>query len=105
MASDTRQTPSKSSVRSDAGSVNASTLRLKAVTSQVARAERLSSDHLYMTKQSVYRFSITAWVDADHVAYGDPEWIADAAAGALTNEYGIECVYEDIMELEEDSKG
>ena len=40
-----------------------------------------------------YRFSITFDVDAEHVAYDDPEWAADAAHGALTNEYGIETVY------------
>lgn len=41
-----------------------------------------------------YRFSITFEVGPDHVAYGDPEWAADAAHGALTNDYGIECEYE-----------
>ncbi len=40
-----------------------------------------------------YRFSITFEVSPDHVAYGDPEWAADAAHGALTNDYGIECEY------------
>lgn len=40
-----------------------------------------------------YRFAITFEVGPDHVAYGDPEWAADAAHGALTNEYGIECEY------------
>lgn len=40
-----------------------------------------------------YRFSITFEVGPDHVAYGDPEWAADAAHGALTNDYGIECEY------------
>src|SRR5690606_37364973 len=40
-----------------------------------------------------YRFSITFDVDAEHVAYDDPEWAADAAHGALTNEYGIETTY------------
>ncbi len=39
------------------------------------------------------RFSITFDVDAEHVAYDDPEWAADAAHGALTYEYGIETVY------------
>lgn len=41
----------------------------------------------------LYRFSITFDVDAEHVAYDDPEWAADAAHGALTYEYGIEAVY------------
>lgn len=40
-----------------------------------------------------YRFSITFDVDADHVAYDDPEWAADAAHGALTYEYAIETTY------------
>ena len=40
-----------------------------------------------------YRFSITFDASPDHVAYGDPEWAADAAHGALTTDYGIECEY------------
>lgn len=40
-----------------------------------------------------YRFSITFEASPDHVAYGDPEWAADAAHGALTNDHGIDCVY------------
>ena len=40
-----------------------------------------------------YRFSVTFDVEPEHVAYDDPEWAADAAHGALTNEYGIETVY------------
>lgn len=48
-----------------------------------------------------YRFTITAWVEAGHVAFDDPEWIADAAAGALKNEYGIECIYENVEEIDE----
>ena len=40
-----------------------------------------------------YRFSVTFEVDPDHVAYGDAEWAADAAHGALTYEFGIECEY------------
>ena len=40
-----------------------------------------------------YRFSITFEVGPDHVAFDDPEWAADAAHGALTNHYGIECEY------------
>lgn len=35
-------------------------------------------------------------VDPDHEAYDDPEWIADAAWGALSNEYSLECVHGDI---------
>lgn len=40
-----------------------------------------------------YRFSITFEVGTDHVAYGDPEWAADAAHGALTTDHGIVCEY------------
>ena len=40
-----------------------------------------------------YRFTITATVEDDQEGYGDPEWIADAAWGALTNLYGLECSY------------
>mgnify|MGYP006952608803 CR=1 FL=1 len=52
------------------------------------------------------RFTITAWVDRDHEAYDDPEWVADAVHGAL-REYGIECIYEHIEALppeEEDGR-
>lgn len=40
-----------------------------------------------------YRFQLTVIVEHDHESYDDPEWIADAALGALTNEYGFECTY------------
>ncbi len=43
------------------------------------------------TRRRTYRFSITFEVDPDHVAYGDPEWAADGAHGALTYDHGIEC--------------
>ncbi|MGQ0615756.1 MAG: hypothetical protein ACT4PW_02000 [Acidimicrobiia bacterium] len=48
----------------------------------------------------VYRFSLTVAVEADHEAYDDPEWIADAAWGSLSNEY-FRCVYSDIELVEE----
>lgn len=51
----------------------------------------------------VYRFTLTVAVEADHKAYDDPEWIADAAWGSLSNEYGFQCVYGDIELLEEPS--
>ncbi len=44
----------------------------------------------------VYRFTLTVAVEADHGAYDDPEWIADAAWGSLSNEYGFQCGYSDI---------
>lgn len=40
-----------------------------------------------------YRFVLTVVVDDDHEAFDDPEWIADAAWGSLTNEYGFEGTY------------
>lgn len=46
-----------------------------------------------------YRFTITVNVEPDQEGYDDPEWIADAAWGALTNEYGYECLFDDIVEL------
>jgi hypothetical protein len=45
-----------------------------------------------------YRFVITVEVESDHPAYDDPEWVADAAHGALT-EYGLRAIYEDIVEV------
>ncbi|MGI8810092.1 MAG: hypothetical protein ACR2KK_20055 [Acidimicrobiales bacterium] len=51
-----------------------------------------------MSAPRVYRFSVTVRVDEYHPAFYDPEWIADAAAGALRNEYGLACVYEGIEE-------
>lgn len=46
-----------------------------------------------------YRFTITVDVDPDHPAYDDPEWVADAAWGSLTNEYSLRATYESIEEL------
>lgn len=51
-----------------------------------------------------YRFTINFEVDLGHPAYDDPEWAADAAHGALTNEYGLRAIYTDISEIE-DSAG
>lgn len=52
-----------------------------------------------MPTTRTYRFTITVDVEPDQEGYGDPEWIADAAWGALTNEYGYECTFGDIVEL------
>ena len=46
-----------------------------------------------------YRFAIIVQVDPDHPAYDDPEWAADAAHGALTNEYGLRATYTHITEV------
>ncbi|HEX6221192.1 MAG TPA: hypothetical protein VF115_08875 [Acidimicrobiia bacterium] len=47
-----------------------------------------------------YRFVITVEVERGHPAYDDPEWAADAAHGALTNEYGLRSTYTDISEID-----
>jgi len=52
-----------------------------------------------------YRFTITVEVDPNHPAYNDPEWAADAAHGALTNEYGLRAIYTDITEVGEFAPG
>lgn len=49
-----------------------------------------------------YRFSITVTVEPGQEGYDDPEWIADAACGSLANEYGYECTFGDITELQAD---
>lgn len=45
------------------------------------------------------QFTITAEVEPEHPGYDDPEWIADAAWGTLTNEYGLRCTYGVITQL------
>jgi hypothetical protein len=47
-----------------------------------------------------YRFVVNVEVEPGHPAYDDPEWAADAAHGALTNEYGLRATYTDITEVE-----
>lgn len=47
-----------------------------------------------------YRFTLTVDVEPGHPAYGDPEWAADAAWGALTNEYGLRAIYADVEEID-----
>jgi hypothetical protein len=51
------------------------------------------------TSTRTYRFVVTVEVDPGHPAYDDPEWDADAAHGALTNEYGLRAMYTDITEV------
>lgn len=46
-----------------------------------------------------YKFTITFNVEPGHPAYDDPEWAADAAWGALSNEYHLRAVYTDIREV------
>ncbi len=61
---------------------------------------RPSSDHCRVSR--TYTFTLAVTVDESHEAFDDPEWFADAAWGALTNIYGLECVYTDV-EVAEDS--
>jgi hypothetical protein len=55
-----------------------------------------------MATTRTYRFSMTVTVEPDQEGFDDPEWIADAAWGSLTNEYGYECAFGDIIELPAD---
>jgi hypothetical protein len=48
-----------------------------------------------------YRFVITVEVEPGHPAYDDPEWAADAAHGALSNEYSLRTTYSDITEIDD----
>lgn len=52
-----------------------------------------------MDRPRIYRFSVTVTVEPGQEGYDDPEWIADAAWGSLSNEYGYRCTYGDITEL------
>lgn len=52
------------------------------------------------TETRSYRFTITVNVEPGHPAYLDPEWAADAAWGALTNEYGLRAIYTDIRDVD-----
>jgi site-specific DNA recombinase len=53
-----------------------------------------SSNHWPVSR--TYTFRLTVDVEEDHEAYDDPEWVADAAWGALRNLYGLECIYTDL---------
>lgn len=47
-----------------------------------------------------YHFTLTVDVEAGHPAYDDAEWVADAAWGALTNEYDLRATYSDVERIE-----
>jgi hypothetical protein len=49
-----------------------------------------------MTAPYLYRFAVTVRVEEDHEASGDPEWVADAAAGALSNIYELRCIWHEL---------
>lgn len=38
-------------------------------------------------------------MEAGDSGYEDPEWVADAAAGALANVHGYDCFFGDVVEL------
>lgn len=62
---------------------------------------RSSSEHRPMTNDTrSYRFTLTVNVEPGHPAYDDPEWAADAAWGALTNEYGLRAIHSNIEDVE-----
>ena len=62
---------------------------------------RSSSEHRPMTNDTrSYRFTLTVNVEPLHPAYDDPEWAADAAWGALTNEYGLRAIHSNIEDVE-----
>ena len=61
----------------------------------------LEHDGVMESNTRTYRFVITVEVDLSHPAYDDPEWAADAAHGALTNEYGLRATYADISEIDD----
>jgi hypothetical protein len=52
------------------------------------------------TTTRTYRFVVTVEVEPGHPAYDDPEWAADAAHGALTNDYGLRTTYSEISEID-----
>ncbi len=51
--------------------------------------------------ERTYTFRLRVSVEDDHPGYDDPEWLADAAWGALTNLYGVSCIYDDIETADE----
>lgn len=53
-----------------------------------------------MADARTYRFVITIQVEPGHPAYDDPEWAADAAWGALSNEYDLRATYTAIEQIE-----
>ncbi len=46
-----------------------------------------------------YRFAVTDRVEEGHEAYGDPERVDDAAAGALSNIYELRCIWHELETL------
>ncbi len=57
------------------------------------------------TGTRTYRFAITFEVEPSHPANDDPEWAADAAWGALNNQYGLLNHFSDIDEVRTGARG
>lgn len=47
-----------------------------------------------------YRFTLTVNVEPGHPGDDDSEWLADAAWGALSNEYDLRATYSGIERIE-----
>jgi hypothetical protein len=61
-----------------------------------------SSDDASVSAPEIHCFTLTVRVEEHHEACGDPEWVADAAAGALSNLYGLRCIYHDVERFDID---
>ncbi len=46
-----------------------------------------------MSRHHMIEIKLTVVVPEDHPGFEDPEWVADAAWGALSNEYGLTTTY------------
>lgn len=53
-----------------------------------------------MTEPRSFRFVITVTADEGQEGYNDPEWVADAVWGALSNEYGYSCTVDSMEEIQ-----
>lgn len=57
------------------------------------------NEHTMESTNRTYRFALTVEVEPGHPAYDDPKWAADAAHGALSNEFGLRTVCAEITEV------
>ncbi len=46
-----------------------------------------------MTTERTLEITLTVTLPEGHPGFDDPEWVADAAWGALSNEYGLDATY------------
>ncbi len=53
-----------------------------------------------MSNLRTFTFQITVDVAPGDPGNDDPEWLADAAWGALTNDYGLRCTYGEVQQLD-----